>query len=168
MAKSCVSRRGHLRVGALLILAGLLTAVGPTEPGDTNLNGEIDAGDIPLIIDHITEVSPLAGEALTNADANVDGVVDIADAVTDDLIVFFPTEIVRSSPANGEDGVAVTRETIVHFSTPLDASTISPESVMAIFAGEPLDTAYNLSPDGKTLTIFYNETAAWASSTSTP
>ena len=60
-----------------------------------------------------------------------------------------------SSPANGEGGVAVTRETVLRFSRPL-APTVTPAAAIdALFAGSSLHPRFNVSPDRKTVTLFY-------------
>ncbi|MEZ6186475.1 MAG: HYR domain-containing protein [Planctomycetota bacterium] len=64
--------------------------------------------------------------------------------------------LIQSSPAAGEAEVAVTRETILRFSAPLDTASVTSSSVFASFAGQPLAARQHLSPDRKTLTLFYD------------
>lgn len=62
------------------------------------------------------------------------------------------------SPAAGESGVAVTRETIFRLSAPLAASTvIAPNTLFAGFGGRRLLSRSELSSDRRTLTLFYLE-----------
>ena len=64
--------------------------------------------------------------------------------------------LVTTSPLNGEGDVAVTRETVLRFSAPLDVASVSSASVRAEFAGQELTARRHLSPDRKTLTLFYD------------
>jgi hypothetical protein len=67
-------------------------------------------------------------------------------------------QIADTSPADGESGVAVTRETIFRFSEPLAPDAIlTPESFFAEFGGRHLLTRPELSEDRKTATLFYTE-----------
>ncbi|MCB0089967.1 MAG: Ig-like domain-containing protein, partial [Caldilineaceae bacterium] len=67
-----------------------------------------------------------------------------------------PTTLSSVSPASGAGDVAVTRETVLVFSHPLDASSITADSVFAQFGGEKLAATRHLSPDGAKLTLFYD------------
>ncbi|MEN9021236.1 MAG: hypothetical protein ABF370_12080 [Verrucomicrobiales bacterium] len=61
-------------------------------------------------------------------------------------------ELMETSSADGEDGVAITRESILRFDKPLpDNASVD----TAIFAGETLKTHKQLSADRLTLTLFY-------------
>lgn len=63
-----------------------------------------------------------------------------------------------ASPAPGESGVAVTRETILRFSEPLaQESTLSLERFHALFGGRRILARPELSSDGWTATLFYLE-----------
>ncbi len=69
-----------------------------------------------------------------------------------------PTGILETSPANGESGVAVTRETIFRFDAPLAADMVlDSESMFAEFGGRHLLARPELSSDRKTATLFYLE-----------
>jgi len=68
-----------------------------------------------------------------------------------------PATILRSSPSNGEDGVAVTRETIIEFSDPIDPDSVSDTAISAQFGGHTLATRLHISADNSTVTLFYNE-----------
>jgi RHS repeat-associated protein len=64
--------------------------------------------------------------------------------------------LLSSSPAHGEAGVAITRETILRFSGPLDPDTVTPENLYIDFAGGRLVARFHFSPDRRTLTLFYD------------
>jgi hypothetical protein len=68
-----------------------------------------------------------------------------------------PATILRSSPSNGEDGVAVTRETIIEFSDPIDPDSVTDAAISAQFGGNTLATRLHISADNSTVTLFYNE-----------
>jgi hypothetical protein len=66
--------------------------------------------------------------------------------------------IAEMSPANGESGVSVTRETIVRFTAPLAANTVlTTSNFFAGFGGRKLLSRVDLSTDRKTATLFYLE-----------
>lgn len=48
--------------------------------GDVNQDGQIEESDYLLIENHVSGISELTGQALLNADVNVDGTVDLVDA----------------------------------------------------------------------------------------
>ncbi|MCZ6680015.1 MAG: DUF6531 domain-containing protein, partial [Candidatus Poribacteria bacterium] len=79
----------------------------------------------------------------------------------DVLVVEFQSErvltrIVETSPANGEGDVAVTRETILRFSRPLaDSAVVDAGVLFAEFGGQPLAARHHISPDRRTVTMFY-------------
>jgi hypothetical protein len=63
-----------------------------------------------------------------------------------------------SSPANGESGVATTRETILHFNQPLAADTLlTSTNLYAEFAGRRILSRIELSSDRRKATLFYLE-----------
>jgi hypothetical protein len=64
----------------------------------------------------------------------------------------------ETSPAAGESGVAVTRETIIRFSEPLaEGTTLSSDRFQALFGGRALLARPELSSDRRTATLFYLE-----------
>lgn len=70
----------------------------------------------------------------------------------------FLTEVQKTSPANGEVRVAVTRETIVRLTAPLAATTVVTASdVFAQSAGQTLAVRIHVSANGKTITLFYDD-----------
>ncbi|MCA9418182.1 MAG: Ig-like domain-containing protein, partial [Candidatus Omnitrophica bacterium] len=67
------------------------------------------------------------------------------------------TTIEKTSPAAGEGGVAITRETILRFDRPLETATINSDSIYAKFAGAKLAARLHVGPDQDTVTLFYEE-----------
>ncbi len=68
------------------------------------------------------------------------------------------TRIVQSSPASGETGVAVTRETIFRFNYALASNTVlRTDHVFAEFGGRRYLARVELASDRKTVTLFYQE-----------
>lgn len=66
--------------------------------------------------------------------------------------------IAEISPANGESGVSVTRETIIRFSAPLSTnSVLSTANFFAGYGGRKLLARVEFSSDRKTATLFYLE-----------
>src|SRR5207249_8771612 len=68
------------------------------------------------------------------------------------------TQILSTSPANGESGVSVTRETVVHFTQALAATVAFDSSrLYAEFGGRHLLSRSELSSDRTKVTLFYLE-----------
>lgn len=122
-------------------------------PGDVNGDGKTDVQDFNQIQDHILGTHALTGTPLQSADVNGDGRVDVADLIALRLPL---THLMNSAPFEDEEGVAVTRETILRFSAPLDPATVNPGSIFAEFGGALLSSQVHLSPDRKTVTLFYD------------
>jgi hypothetical protein len=71
---------------------------------------------------------------------------------------FPPPKIIETSPANGESGVANSRETIFRFNHPLAASTLlTTNNLRATFGGRQILARIELASDRKTVTLFYQE-----------
>jgi hypothetical protein len=63
--------------------------------------------------------------------------------------------ILRTSPASGESGVSVTRETIIEFSHSINPATVTPATVSAQFGGENLPARLQVSPpNNPNITLF--------------
>ena len=61
----------------------------------------------------------------------------------------------NSSPVNRERGVSVTRETIIHFSSPLSSdTTLDQDMFYAAFGGRKILSRAELSSDGMKATLF--------------
>jgi len=67
-----------------------------------------------------------------------------------------PSVLLKTSPVDNETGVALTRETILRFDNPIDPATVDSQSVYAEFGGQLLAMRRHVSPDRKTVTLFYN------------
>ncbi len=66
--------------------------------------------------------------------------------------------IITSSPASGEGGVAVTRETVLRLSLPLmEGTVVANDALFATAAGRRILSRSELSSDRRTLTLFYLE-----------
>ena len=89
-----------------------------------------------------TEIKDLAGNA-------------IAENTTLDLSIAPPS--VTISPSNGEEMVALTRETIVRFNTKIDPSTVNDESFYVIANGERLEGRIAVSSTEEFATFFYDK-----------
>ena len=67
-----------------------------------------------------------------------------------------PLTTIETSPANGEQEVAITRETIIRLSRPLvEGQTITDQTVFAEFAGNKLPARIHTSPNRRRLSLFY-------------
>lgn len=118
----------------------------------------IDNSDTALLQEQLLGFASLTAPQLTSADLNADGAVDIADLMT--IITFLDSPgafFIESSPADGETGVALTWETIIRFSAPLDPATVNAGSISAEFGGLLLAARVYLSLDQSTVTLFYDE-----------
>ena len=67
------------------------------------------------------------------------------------------TGISSTSPVPGEDGVAVTRETVLRFKNPLMPASVTASAIFAEFGGQPLGARLHLSPDAKTASLYYDQ-----------
>jgi len=65
-----------------------------------------------------------------------------------------PSGLLKSSPVDNESGVALTRETILRFSKPVDSTTVGSQSIYAEFGGQKLAMRRHVSPDRTTITLF--------------
>ena len=84
--------------------------------------------------------------------AELDGCSDIVQSGLADVLATFTT-----SPAGGETGAALTRETIITFSVPLDPGVVvTTDDVFSTFGGEMLQARIHTSPDRRKVTLFYD------------
>ncbi|MBW3624591.1 MAG: SBBP repeat-containing protein, partial [Armatimonadetes bacterium] len=58
-----------------------MVAENALQPGDVNLDTQIDVRDAVLVLQHLVEILTLQGDALKAADTNGDTLIDVADAV---------------------------------------------------------------------------------------
>lgn len=177
-AESCDSAGGGLSLPRrstwrLLpyLLGGLAFALQPVRAnerklGDMDGDGVATVRDIARIAGHFNGTSPLPAADLPFADINRDGTVNDTDM--DELVkeilgtrepATLPLASVRSvSPADGEGEVAVTRETIVHFTMPLALSAaLDTTKFKAEFGGKKILSRAEISSDRSKATLFYLE-----------
>jgi hypothetical protein len=134
---------------------------------DCNGDGEVTIDELLIGVNIALGARPLS--ACPAFDLNGDGEVTI-----DELLVAVnialggpppatPTPIlgdreaalIGSSPAHGEGGVALSRETILRFSAPLDPASVTLEAIDVTFGGGEVLRRLHLSPDRTTVTVFY-------------
>ncbi len=140
-----------------------LSALAPQGGLTINLSSDspstaIVPASVVIAVGQISAEFPVTGvaEGSTTIRASATGIDPLALAVT--VIPPSPATII-TSPANGEDGVAVTRETILRFSRALSPTAeITPQRLFAAFGGQTLPTRIHLAPDRQTVTLFYLQT----------
>ncbi|MBK8021939.1 MAG: CSLREA domain-containing protein [Chloroflexi bacterium] len=71
------------------------------------------------------------------------------------VVEAFVPEFLTTSPANGEGGVAVTRETILRFRDPINPLSIMSSTFSARWGNQVLGFTHHVSPDNRTVTLFY-------------
>ncbi len=157
----------------LLLSLGVRSALPaiPTLLGDLNNDGQVNVLDVVILNNHINRTANSASN--TNvlpssifpyfADVNQDGLVTDADLgyLADIVLGINPlqpiplTRIRESSPAAGETGVSVTRETVFRFNYPLATNTfLDTRHVYATFGGRRILSRVELSSDHRTVTLF--------------
>jgi len=143
--------------------------ISPTSPGfyriqrvplaqalDTDKDGIDDVYELR----RATILNPLnSGDAAQDFDgdgtSNLEEFKRGTDPAKSDVVL--PTTV-SSSPANGEQNVSVTRETVIRFSTPLaDTATIDPNQLYAEFGGRRMLSRVELASDRRAATLFYLE-----------
>ncbi len=95
-------------------------------------------------------VSPVDNGQTTITATN--GSVTAAALVTVDLL----TTIEATSPISGESDVALTRETVVNFSDPIDTTSIQASNLFASFGGQTLPALIRPTTDGRSVRLFYD------------
>jgi hypothetical protein len=154
----------------LLILFGTfsprLAHATPTQLGDLDDDGVFTANDLAMLVGHSSGTTPLLSNLQPFADLTLDGFINDADqAALVSLILETTTpqnlplaSIREVSPASGEGDVAVTRETVLHFSMPLALNaSIDTSKLFAEFGGRKILSRVELSSDRKKATLFYLE-----------
>ncbi len=158
-------KRALIVAFGLLFLATPLCAL-PQKLGDLDEDGVPTVLDLVTVINHANGMVPLQSDLAIFADVNQDGRVNqvdvdlIADAILGlATLPELPLSSIReSSPAHGETGVAITRETVFRLTQPLAAQTLlTTSNLYAEFGGRRLLSRCELSTDRKTATLFYLE-----------
>jgi len=156
---------------ALLLFAGLIffaepATAAPEILGDLDEDGAVTVSDITLLVRHLQGVGILPAETVPFADIDQSGQVDTADivALADRLLSFGAPEpiplatIGETLPQQGESDVAVTRESVIHFTQPLaEDETLTNDNFFALFAGERLNTRIEFASNRLKATLFYLE-----------
>jgi RHS repeat-associated protein len=156
---------GNYWILVWFLVPGLALAY-PANRGDLDDDGIPTVGDLVPLINHLTGLTPLPASLLPIADVDGNGEVNDGDldrltsAIlgAEPLPPFSVTRLESTSPADGEGGVAITRETILRFNRALASDVVVDDgAIWAEFGGLRLETRRHLSPDRKTLTLFYDE-----------
>src|SRR6266498_1051637 len=138
----------------------------PQKLGDLDEDGVLTILDLIRLINHIDNTDRLSGDLVLFAHLNQDGVINqaVVDFLSDAILNIRqlpPVPLVgpvETSPANGEGGVAVTRETIFRFNLPLSPSAVlTTNNLYATFGGRRILSRIELSSDRKKVTLFYLE-----------
>lgn len=82
--------------------------------------------------------------------------IDLRDVALFQILFSPSTTIASTSPANGESGVAVTRETIITFDQPLQ-TPVNEAAFSATFGGATVPALVHTSPDARRVTLFYQD-----------
>ena len=151
-----------LRMIALGCLVSSAMAL-PSIKGDLDEDGRYTVRDVARLVNHLQQIEFLHPIIQPFADVTGDGLLDEADveklvdlvldktAITD----IPPARPLESSPAHGENQVALTREAVVRFSLPLaPAVTLTPEDFALWFAGKRILSRVEISSDRLKATVF--------------
>jgi len=180
-------RRGALRLltvssarRALAVVGAMLLAGAPPLTADPRLLGDLDNDGVITALDLARQIAATRGQLAISeseaayADVTRDGIVNSFDT---DAIVrriletetpeALPLAAVReTSPAQGESGVALTREFVLRFALPLaldavvtthNPNTGTAGNLFAEFGGRKLLTRAELSGDRTKATLFFLE-----------
>ncbi|MEM7029960.1 MAG: Ig-like domain-containing protein [Chloroflexota bacterium] len=136
--------------------ATLTTRVAQTTPHpDIDGNGTVTVVDIEQVTSALG-ATPASSNWQAGLDFDNNLTIDQADVA---LVVarwrVGLTTIQQSSPKNGDTDVAVTRETIIKFSHPLDPTTVTSATIQAASGNQMLNPRLHISSDGQTVTLFY-------------
>ncbi len=154
---------------AVVFYAASIMAQPCPHNGDVNLDGRITSDDALLAFQHYLRLADPPLDTCQQDHANVldpdRSAVTPADAqCLSRWLDGLPSCLARppaltqmeTSPTNGEDGVALTRETILRFSNPLAPTTVVDASaIIAEFGGQTLPVRMHLSADRRSVTLFY-------------
>lgn len=138
----------------------------PTKLGDLDDDGVFTANDLAKLVGHSAGTLPLPAILEPFADLTQDGFINDADQLALVSLILesstpqnLPLASVREvSPATGEGDVAVTRETVVHFSMPLALNAaLDTTQFYAQFGARKMLSRVEISSDRKKATLFYLE-----------
>ena len=125
-------------------------AVSLSQPQDTDRDGIDDVYELQT-----KGLNPLDPTDAAKPDPNAAGQTYLSSYR---LAKSPPARVARTSPFNGESGVAVTRETVFEFDQPLAAgSVLGPTNLYATFGGRRILSRTELSSDRRKATLFYLE-----------
>ena len=122
--------------------------------------------DLVLLLNHARGAVPLAPDVVPYADINQDGLVNELDAglLANIILGLTPpislprAHLLKSSPAQGESDVSVTRPTVFKLTLPLSGtSVVTTNNVYATFGGRHLLSWVAISADRQTVSLFYQE-----------
>lgn len=129
-------------------------------PGDSDADGDRDKTDLRTFVKCVEVGGPgaTASADCVRTDFVADAVIDVRDFATFQNSYSPWVRIVSTSPGNGDNGVALTRETIINLSGVVDPETVSPDNLFAVFGGAKLGARLAPTPDGRRLKLFYQPT----------
>lgn len=151
-----------LRMIALGCLVSSAMAL-PSRKGDLDEDGRYTVRDVARLVNHLQQIEFLHPIIQPFADVTGDGLLDEADVEKLVDLVLDKTAItdipharpLESSPAHGENQVALTREAVVRFSLPLaPAVTLTPDDFALWFAGKRILSRVEISSDRLKATVF--------------
>lgn len=151
---------------AALLLGSASAQTLPVVLGDFDADGTPTVADLVRLINHLKADPVLPAPLAPFADLDQNGIVDVADVehLTAVILEREPqtplpiAHIDQSSPASGDGNVAVTREFIIRFSTPLAANAIvGIDHFYAQYAGRTLLGRVEISSDRLKATLFHQE-----------
>lgn len=138
----------------------------PTQLGDLDDDNVFTANDLAKLVAHSAGTVLLSETLLPFADLNQDGTVNSTDQEELVKLILGSSEpknlplakVRQTSPYANEGDVAVTRETVVHFTMPLSlTSTLDTTKFYADSNGRRILSRVDISSDRKKATLFYLE-----------
>jgi hypothetical protein len=164
--RDCLSVPVSFLVFLGFFLSTLVLRALPQKLGDLDSDGTATVLDLVAVLNHVNGIQRLPNDLAVFADVNQDGSVNQVDVdlIAQAILGFSTlpeiplTAILESSPAHGDSGVAITRETGFRFTQPLAPSTLlTTSNLFAEFGGRRLLSRCELSTDRRTATLFYLE-----------
>ncbi len=167
LVKRCLASWSSLALLAFLLSPSIILAQPVNVPAflsDLDGDARTTVRDFVILQNHLSGDTILQEDRVFAADLNQDGVIDGLDAdILLDIVMgrLRPpatplARVLTTSPKGGEDGVALSRETIVRLSLPLAEDLVLPDNaIRAEFAGQVVPGQPHLSADRQTVTLFY-------------